>query len=183
MQAEHHTPQAMSEDPGSANGGGTAAETSPVEEQLAAAQAERDANYERFLRAQADLENYRKRAQREADETRKFAALPIVRDLLPALDNLRRAVEAARPVAEASNLVHGIDLVLQQVEQTLAKYGVTPIPAVGQPFDPHLHEAVTQVPSPDHPPMTVLQELERGYTLHDRVLRPAKVIVSKSPAT
>ncbi|MFO1096291.1 MAG: nucleotide exchange factor GrpE [Planctomycetaceae bacterium] len=180
MPVEHQKPEAAAHETGP---GGEDAGADTLEQQLAAALAERDANYQRLLRAQADFDNSRKRAQREADEERKFAVLPVVRDILPALDNLRRAVDAARPVAEASNLVHGIDLVLQQVEQTFGKYGVTPIAAVGQPFDPHLHEAVTQMPSPEHPPMTVLQELERGYKLHDRVIRPGKVIVSQAPTT
>ena len=192
MQAQHHNPESTADEPAATNGGqpsgpatdatsrGQQLDATSLEQQLAAALAERDANYERFLRAQAEFDNYRKRVQRDLDEERKFAPLPIVRDLLPSLDNLRRAVDAARPVAEASILVQGIDLVLQQIEQTLDRYGVTPIPSVGQPFDPHLHEALTQLPSKEHPPMTVLQELERGYKLHDRVVRPGKVIVSKS---
>jgi molecular chaperone GrpE len=174
MQTEHDKPEVTATDPA------TTGDSASLEQQLAAALVERDANFERILRAQADFDNFRKRMQRDADEERKFAPLPIVRDLLPAFDNLRRAVDAARPVAEASNLVQGIDLVLQQIEQMLGKYGVTPIPAVGQAFDPHLHEALTQMPSADHPPMTVLQELERGYKLHDRVVRPGKVIVSQA---
>lgn len=151
-----------------------------VEQQLADALAERDANYERWLRAQAEFDNYRKRVQRELDEERKFAPLPFVRDLLPALDNLRRAADAGRTEGEPGTLVQGIDLVLQQIEQVLGSQGVTPIPAAGETFDPHLHEAVTQLPSAEHPPLTVLQELERGYKLHDRVVRPGKVIVSQA---
>jgi len=153
---------------------------SDLEQQLADALAERDANYDRLLRSQAEFDNYRKRVQREVDDERKFAPLPIVRDVLPSLDNLRRAADVARSANEPSNLVLGIDLVLQQIEQVLARYGVTPIPAVGETFDPHLHEAVTQMPSAEHPPLTVLQELERGYKLHDRVVRPGKVIVSQA---
>jgi molecular chaperone GrpE len=178
MQKEH----IKSEAPTSGGEGETAQAMTPesVEQQLTEALAERDANYDRFLRTQAEFDNYRKRAQREMDEERKFAPLPIVRDLLPVLDNLRRATDAARAANEPSNLVQGIDLVLQQVEQVLARYGVTPIPAVGESFNPHLHEALTQMPSAEHPPMTVLQELERGYKLHDRVVRPGKVIVSQA---
>lgn len=162
----------------------TASDAPPtLERQLADALAERDANHDRFLRSQAEFENYRKRAQREAGEERKFAPLPFVRDLLPVIDNLRRAADAARNVDQNSDLVQGIDLVLQQIEQTLASHGVTPIPAVGETFDPHLHEALTQMSSAEHPPMTILQELERGYKLHDRVVRPGKVIVSQAPPT
>jgi molecular chaperone GrpE len=173
MQQEPQKPEATTT--------GEAAQTpAAIEQQLSEALAERDANYERLLRSQAEFDNYRKRVQREIDDERRFAPLPIVRDLLPVLDNLRRAADAARSANEPSNLVQGIDLVLQQVEQVLARYGVTPIPSVGETFDPHLHEALTQMPSAEHPPLTVLQELERGYKLHDRVVRPGKVIVSQA---
>jgi molecular chaperone GrpE len=145
---------------------------------LAAALAERDANYDRFLRSQAELDNFRKRVQREREEDRRYASLPVVRDLLPVFDNLRRAMDAASSAGESGNLRQGIELVLQQLEGVLARHGAQAIPAVGQPFDPHLHEAVQQAPSAEHPPMTVIQELERGYMLQDRVIRPTKVIVS-----
>jgi molecular chaperone GrpE len=150
---------------------------------LAQAIAERDAHYERFLRAQAELENFRRRSRRESEEERKYAVQPIIRDFLPALDNLRRAADAARSNLQATDLVRGIDMVLQQLDAALGSHGARPIESVGKPFDPHLHEAVQQFASADHPPMTVLQELERGYTVHDRVIRPSKVIVSKLPNT
>lgn len=162
-------------------------ETPPAEAQsatdnpdarLATALAERDANYERFLRSQAELDNFRKRVQREREEDRRYASLPVVRDLLPVIDNLRRALGASQGSEETANLRQGIELVLQQLERVLSSHGAQVIPAVGQPFDPHLHEAVQQVPSAEHPPLTVLQELERGYTLYERVVRPSKVIVS-----
>jgi molecular chaperone GrpE len=145
---------------------------------LATALADRDANYERFLRSQAELDNFRKRVQREREEDRRYASLPVVRDLLPVIDNLRRALDAASSTGESGNLRQGIELVLQQLEGVLTRHGAQSIPAVGQPFDPHLHEAVQQAPSAEHPPLTVLQELERGYTIQDRVVRPSKVIVS-----
>jgi molecular chaperone GrpE len=169
---DHHAPQA----PSSA---AEAEQPQAGDVQLAQAIAERDAHYERFLRAQAELENFRKRQRRESEEERKYATQPIIRDLLPAIDNLRRAADAARNILQAGDLVRGIDLVLQQLDAVLGTHGARPIEAVGKPFDPHLHEAVQQVPSTDHPPMTVVQELERGYTVHDRVIRPSKVIVSK----
>ena len=170
---DHHAPQAPAS---------TAEAEQPQtgDEQLAQAIAERDAHYERFLRAQAELENYRKRLRRESEEERKYAVQPIIRDFLPALDNLRRAADAARNNLQATDLVRGIDMVLQQLDAALGAHGARPIESVGKPFDPHLHEAVQQFPSADHPPMTVLQELERGYTVHDRVIRPSKVIVSKA---
>ena len=153
-----------------------------LEEQLAATRGERDENNDRFLRAQAELENYKRRTQRELAEERRYAALPIVRDLLPVIDNFQRALDAARNSEQASDLVEGLDMVIRQLGETLSRHGMTPIAALGEPFDPNLHEAVQQMPSEDQPPMTVLQELERGYTLHDRVVRPSKVIVSTAPA-
>lgn len=148
-----------------------------LEEQLQAAAAERDANYDRFLRTQAELENYRKRAQKEAAETSRYQAMPIVRELLPALDNLSRAIAAA-DTTDKAELVKGVQMVAAQLDSILAGHSVVPIQAVGQPFDPNLHEAVQQIPSADQPPMTVLDEVERGYMLHDRVVRPSKVLVS-----
>ncbi len=155
-------------------------EHAPADE-LASALAERDDNYRRFLRSQAELENYRKRVQRERDEERRYAALPLVRDLLPVIDNLHRALEAARTGGTVGDLTEGIDLVLKQLDDVLARHGVKPIDAAGKPFDPNLHAALTQIPTSEHPPLTVLQDVERGYVLHDRVVRPSRVIVSAAP--
>lgn len=142
--------------------------------------AERDANYDRWLRAQAELENLRKRTQREAEETRKYAALSLVRDLLPGLDNLSRAI-AAGQTTNRDELIQGVELVYRQLSDALARHGVVPIDAAGKPFDPNRHEAIQQVPSAELEPMTVLEEAERGYMLHDRVVRPSRVIVSSVP--
>ena len=152
-----------------------------LREQLEATKAERDANHDRWVRASAEFENYRKRAQREAEQERQYQAFAVLRDILPGLDNLQRAIAAAEASKNVDELVRGVQMVARQFEDVLARYSVKPIDAVGKPFDPNLHEALTQVPSADHPPMTVLQEVERGYTLHDRVLRPSKVIVSTAP--
>jgi molecular chaperone GrpE len=152
-----------------------------LEAQLEAALGERDNNHNRWLRAEADLDNYRKRSQKEAEESRLYRSLPLVRDLLPVIDNLQRAIAAAAKAGESGELVQGVKLVLKQFEDVLAAHSVQTIEAVGQPFDPNLHAAVQQVPSADYPPMTVVQELERGYRLHDRVVRPSQVIVSSSP--
>jgi molecular chaperone GrpE len=159
-------------------GGGAAGSTG---DPLSAALAERDANRENWLRSQAELENYRKRVQREADEARRYQAQPLARDVLPVLDNLRRAITAAEEGGDTAGLVDGVRLVLKQLEDALARHGIQPIEAVGQPFDPHLHEAVQQVASPDQPPLNVVQEFQRGYRLHDRVLRPSQVVVSSGP--
>lgn len=151
-------------------------------DQLAATMAERDQNYERFLRSQAELDNYRKRVQRERDEERRYAALPVVRDLLPIIDNLRRALEVAKVGGSLEGLEEGIELVLKQMDEVLARSGARPIEAVGQPFDPHLHAALQQIPTSEQPPMTVLQEVERGYVLHDRVVRPSRVLIAAPPS-
>jgi molecular chaperone GrpE len=152
----------------------------PLREQLEAVRAERDANRDNWLRTQAELENYRKRVQREMDEARRYQVLPLARDVLPVLDNLRRAVAAAEEAGDTAGLIDGVRLVLKQLEDALARHEVKPIEAVGQPFDPNQHEALQQVPSAEQPPLTVLQEYQRGYRLHDRVIRPSQVVVSKA---
>lgn len=152
-----------------------------LKEQLEAAVAERDENRNKWLRSEADLDNYRKRVQREAEDLRKYQALSFVRDLLPGLDNLQRALAAAETSKNLDDLLKGLNMVAQQFEGILSQHSVQPIEAVGEPFDPNLHEAVQQIPSAEHPAMTVVQDLERGYVLHDRVVRPSKVIVSSGP--
>ena len=160
---------------------GAGAPDASLEERLSTALAERDANFERWARTQAEFENYRKRAQREADQNRQYQAFNILGDLLPVLDNLQRAVAAAEQGQGGGELIEGVKLVLRQFEDILARHGATPIEAAGKPFDPNLHQAIQQVPSADHPPMTVIAEAERGWTLHDRVLRPSRVVVSSAP--
>ncbi len=160
-----------------------AAEESVAGDELDTLRAERAELYERFLRSQAEFENFKKRTQKERTDAAKYAAGPVVRDLLPVLDNLHRAAEAAAKDESAGGLVEGVGMVVQQLDGVLASHGVTPIETANATFDPNLHEALQQVPSPEHPPMTIVQEVERGYTLHDRVLRPAKVVVSSGPPT
>ena len=126
----------------------------------------------------ADLDNYRKRAAKDLEQERLYRALPLARDLLPALDNLRRALDAAKSAPDAAQLAQGVQLVLQQMENTFATHSIKPIPAEGQPFDPNLHQAIQQVPSEQHPPGTVVTEYQKGYTLHDRVIRPSTVVVA-----
>jgi molecular chaperone GrpE len=154
-----------------------------ADDQLAALQAERDNFYQNWLRSQADFDNYRKRAQKELEQERQYAVLPLVRDLLPALDNLDRTLEAAAKSNDLAQLTQGVEMVKKQFEGLLAKNNVQRIKAVGKPFDPHLHQAMQQIPTADHPPMTVLQEYERGYTLNERVVRPSTVVVSAPPAS
>lgn len=160
----------------------TASQDEPSPDERLQALAE-EANLARSLalRAQADLENYRKRTQRELAEERRYAALPVVRDLLPALDNLQRAIDAGQNVDDLSAMLQGVEMVAAQIGEILERHGASPIVALEQPFDPNQHEAIQQMPSTDHPPMTVIDEVERGYKLHERVIRPSKVIVSVAP--
>jgi molecular chaperone GrpE len=154
--------------------------------QLLAGAADRLAASERKLedtvallkQTQADFENYQKRAARERDAERKYSAAPLARDLLPALDNLQRAMDAAKQVGESGPLVQGVAATQAQIVQLLGRHGITPIEALDQPFDPNKHEAVMQRPSADHPPGTVVQVLQNGFQIHDRILRPASVVVS-----
>src|SRR5579883_1137267 len=132
-------------------------------------------------RTRADFENYQKRMKRDLAEERRFAQTPLASDLLSVLDNLERATAAAEQAGEKGPLVQGVAMVHTQLLDTLRRHGITPINAQGQPFDPNHHQAVTQQPSKEHPPMTVLQVLEQGYLIHDRVLRPARVVVSTAP--
>lgn len=136
---------------------------------------------DRLVRTQAEVENVRKRSRREMEEARKYQNLDLVRSLIPAIDNLGRAVTAAEQNANAENLVTGVKMVASQFNEILGQFAVQKIESLGQPFDPNLHEALQQLPSEDHPPSTVIQEVEAGYTLHERVVRPSKVIVSIAP--
>ena len=135
---------------------------------------------DRYLRSQADLDNYRKRARRELEDERKYALMPLLRDILPVVDNLERALDAAQKNPDPAKIVDGIKMVAQQFEETLGRHSATRIDALGQPFDPNLHQAIMQQPS-EQPPNTVVQVTQPGFQLHDRVIRPAQVIVSKAP--
>jgi molecular chaperone GrpE len=151
-----------------------------AQERLAASERQLEDAVGLLKQTQADFENYQKRAARERDSERKYAVAPLARDLLPALDNLQRAMDAAKQVGESGPLVQGVAATQAQVIQILGRHGITPIEALGKPFDPNLHEAVMQKPSADHPPGTVVQVLQGGFQIHDRILRPASVVVSTS---
>lgn len=156
-------------------------ESLSLTDQLQAAIADRDAWQQKWLLAVADFDTTRRRIQKDAEQERKYAPLPLVKDLLPALDNLQRALEAAKVSQDAGKLTEGVQMVAKQIDDILARHSIVPINAEGKPFDPNLHQAIQQLPS-DKPPMTVLVECERGYTMYDRVVRPSTVIVSAPPA-
>ncbi|MBN1851078.1 MAG: nucleotide exchange factor GrpE [Pirellulales bacterium] len=136
---------------------------------------------DRNLRLQAEMENVRRRAARDITEERRYAAMPLLRDLLDVVDNLQRAIDAADTTTHAENLREGCRLVAQQFQAALAKHHCTPIEAQGVPFDPSFHEAIQQMPSDEQPAGNVMLVTQVGYLLHDRVVRPSQVIVSMGP--
>jgi molecular chaperone GrpE len=153
-----------------------------LEEQLATAKQEAAANYDRYMRAVADLENYRKRTIREKDELRQFAAANVMEDLIPILDNLGLGLAAARQQTDVKAVADGINLVLEQLKGSLAKHGLKEINPQGQAFDPNLHDCISHQPSADVAEEQVSQVVRLGYSLNGRLLRPASVVVSSGPA-
>jgi molecular chaperone GrpE len=142
---------------------------------------QRDEYYDRLLRQAAEFDNYRKRIERERRELAEGAAADLVVELLPVLDDLERALKADVGSGQAGDAIRaGVELIHRQLVELLRKRGVTPIEAVGHPFDPHFHQAVAQEMSSQHPDGEVMAEFRRGYMLGDRLLRPAMVKVAKA---
>ncbi len=134
---------------------------------------------DQLVRLAADFENFKKRTRREKEDIRKFANEGLLKDILPALDNLNRALAH---VEDRSNpLVQGIEMVAKQFVDILGGYGVTPVDSKGKPFDPAIHDAMGQTPSEEYEPGCIADEFEKGYMIHGRLLRPAKVIVATAP--
>lgn len=138
-------------------------------------------NRDRLLRTAADFENYKKRAARDKEDWTKFANEDLIKSVLPFIDNLERAADHAEKVMDAGVLIEGIKLTLQQIHQTLNRFGLVPFESVGHPFDPSRHEAMLVVETDQREPDQVVEEFQRGYFLNDRLLRPATVSVSKLP--
>lgn len=156
-------------------------ETPETEHSLAAAKQEAADYYDRLLRLSAEFENYKKRSSRELADFRKFANEQIIKDLLGVIDNLERALaSAADQEGNADSIAEGVELTLKEILKILEKNGVTAIAAEGEAFDPTYHQAVMQQETPDQPPNTVIQELQKGYLLNNRLLRPSMVAVSKT---
>ncbi len=146
-----------------------------------AAERERDQYLALLKTTRAELENDVKRARKSFEEDKRFAHSSFALGLLPVLDNLDRATAEAKRAGEKGPLTQGVALVVAQLRDVLRRHGVTPIEALGKPFDPTLHQAIMQQPSAEHPPFTVVAVLEEGYMIHERVLRPANVAVSIAP--
>jgi molecular chaperone GrpE len=138
-------------------------------------------HHDRLLRLAADFENYKKRAAREKEDWTKFANEDLLRAILPFIDNLERAVSHAQKVADTGVLIEGVRLTIQQILQTFTRFGLSSFQSVGKPFDPTVHEAMLVVETDQHEPNQVVEEFQKGYLLHDRLLRPATVSVSKVP--
>ncbi len=151
-----------------------------IEKRLEDSEAEAKMAHDRFLRVSAEFENYKKRAQREVDDFRKYANEAILKELLTVVDNLERAVESSSDKCENGQLLEGIDLTLKEILKVFEKFSVKPIEALEHEFDPAVHQAVLQEASEAHAENMVIREFQKGYTIHDRLLRPAMVVVSKS---
>jgi molecular chaperone GrpE len=134
---------------------------------------------DRLLRLQAELENFRKRARREYDDAQRYREIDLLRDLLPVLDTVQRAIDAAEKTDDVESLRAGFRMTAQQIEKLLAAHGCATIPTDDQPFDPTVHDAIQQLAVPGKAAGTVVATVSRGFTLHDRVVRPAQVIVAK----
>jgi molecular chaperone GrpE len=148
--------------------------------ELEAARAEAAANYDRYVRAVAELDNYRKRTVRLRAEARDETLRDVLLQVAPILDNLRRAL--GQETQEAELLKQGVELICGQFNDVLKGYGLAEIESVGQPFDPEVHEALAEVPDDEHAPGTIIEEMEKGYKLNDKVVRYARVVVSRASA-
>ena len=152
-----------------------------MEARLETAEQEAKENYDRFLRLSAEFENYKKRSEREINEFRKYANELLIKEILSVADNLERALDSSRNNKQAdTGLVEGVDMTLKEILNIFEKFSVKPVESLGNPFDPAFHQAVMQEETDSYPGNTVINEIQKGYMMHDRLIRPAMVVVSKS---
>jgi molecular chaperone GrpE len=185
MLSKHRKKDQEAQAAAAAPAGETQATPDPLEEArqaLAAAQAETAKNWDLYLRERAELENFRKRTQRDKEEFRIFTRKELLLEMLPVLDNLERALEHAVPNSDAQGLREGVEMTVIQFRKVIEDFGARPMVTVGSTFDPGLHQAMAQQETTDQAPGTVVSEFQKGYLLHDRLLRPALVVVAKGPA-
>lgn len=150
-----------------------------METRLESVEQEAKEAHDRFLRVSAEFENYKKRSAREMDEFRKFANESLIREMLTVVDNLERALNSSNNDNQAnSHIAEGVGMTLKEILKVFEKFNVKPIEALGKPFDPNFHQAAMREETNERPENTVLNELEKGYMIHDRLLRPAMVVVS-----
>ncbi|MDH3454022.1 MAG: nucleotide exchange factor GrpE [Desulfuromonadales bacterium] len=153
-----------------------------LQNEIEAARTEASNNWDLYLRERADLENARKRHLRDKEEALRFANDRLLKEMIPVLDNLERAVSHAEQSDDSNQgLLEGVNMTINQFRKALEDFGVKPINAVGEPFDPNMHQAMGQVESAEQAPNTVVTEFQRGYLLHNRLLRPSLVMVAKAP--
>jgi len=153
----------------------------PVKTELEKLKEEKEDYYDRLLRASAEFDNYKKRTDREKTELRKYANEALTRELLSVVDNLERAIMMSiESQAGEKSILEGVEMTLKEILKILEKFQVTPLNSMGEMFDPRFHQAVGQEASDERPANTILKELQKGYMIHDRLLRPAMVIVSKA---
>ncbi|MGD9083069.1 MAG: nucleotide exchange factor GrpE [Desulfobacterales bacterium] len=154
-----------------------------MEERVESLKKEAAENHDRMLRVAAEFENYKKRAAREMNDFRKFANENFVKAMLPVIDNLDRAIESSSDDKNANtSVVEGVNMTLKEILKVFEEFSVKPFESLGKTFDPSLHQAVMQQEAETYPENTVLKELQKGYMIHDRLLRPAMVVVSKKKA-
>jgi molecular chaperone GrpE len=154
---------------------GGASPADPVEEARSEAARMKD----QWIRTAADYENFRKRARRDTEDARRAAREELLKELLPVFDNLERGVLSARSVNDAKAVADGLSMILKQFNDTLARVGINKVPTVGSAFDPSVHEAIQQVETSDHPPGTIVAEVQPGYVQGERLVRAAMVVVAK----
>lgn len=177
--AEAPQEKAKTKKPKAAPKKGKAAE---LESALKKAEEEIEVLKDEKLRLLAETENFKRRITKEKEDFQKYSNEKAVSELLPVIDNLERAVAHAKEAGETGALLEGVEMTLTLFAQMLEKMGITIVEAVGETFDPQRHEAVQQIESADHEPNTVVSEFQKGYMLHERLIRPAMVVVSKPPA-
>jgi molecular chaperone GrpE len=137
-----------------------------------------DENHERYMRVQADYDNFRRRSRQEKEDFAKYASVKLIEQLLPIVDNFERALSASKSVKDFDVLIKGIEMTAKQLEQVLESEGLKSIESVNQPFNPDFHQAIMQVESADHEEGVIVEEIQKGYKLKDKVIRPAMVKVS-----
>lgn len=152
-----------------------------MEAKLKSAEQEAKENYDRFLRVSAEFENYKKRSAREMADFKKFANESLIKELLSVVDNLERAINSSANDEYAnSSVVEGVNMTLKEILKIFEKYSVKPIESLGKTFDPNFHQAISQEETEEHPENTVLKEFNKGYLMHERLIRPSLVVVSKA---
>jgi molecular chaperone GrpE len=156
-------------------------ELAELGEKLKAKEKESEENYQRYLRQIAEVENFKKRVNREKEDAIRFANENLIKDILPVIDNLERAISHAQGGGNGKQLVKGVEMVLKGLLDVFSKHGVVQVPAVGAIFDPGKHEAMAQVESSEHEPNTIINAHHKGYLFRDRLLRPALVTIAKAP--